>query len=205
MKHTRPDIRILIRGANDVGSAVAHRLFTAGYSVVIHEMRMPTTPRRRMSFTDAVFDGDAILDGVEAELVRRIALLDRVMRTHQVIPVVVKEFDRLIERMHPQILVDARMRKHNQPEIQVGLAELTIGLGPNFVAGENIDLAIETSWGESLGQIILDGPTNQLQGEPLEIDGHGRDRYVYAPIAGTFCTSLEIGNAVRQGDQVFHH
>lgn len=202
MKHTRPDLRILIRGANDVGSAVAHRLFTAGYSVVIHEMRMPTTPRRRMSFTDAVFDGYAILDDVEAELVLRIALLDRVMRTHQVIPVVVKEFDELIERMHPQILVDARMRKHSQPETQVGLAELTIGLGPNFVAGETMDLAIETSWGESLGRIIVDGPTNQLQGEPQEIEGHGRDRYVYAPIAGTFYTSLEIGNAVHQGEQV---
>ena len=202
MNHTRSDLRILIRGANDVGSAVAHRLFTAGYSVVIHEMPMPTTPRRRMSFTDAVFDGYAILEDVEAELVRRMALLDRVMRTHQVIPVVVKDFDQLIQRLHPQILVDARMRKHSQPEAQVGLADLTIGLGPNFVAGETTDLAIETSWGESLGRIIVDGPTNQLQGEPQEVDGHGRDRYIYAPIAGTFYTSLEIGNPVHQGQQV---
>ena len=28
--------RILVRGAGDVGSAVAHRLFTAGYAVVLH-------------------------------------------------------------------------------------------------------------------------------------------------------------------------
>ena len=202
MNLTRSDLRILIRGANDVGSAVAHRLFTAGYSVVIHEMPMPATTRRRMSFTDAVFDGYAILEDVEAELVRRMALLDRVMRTHQAIPVVVKDFDELIQRLHPQILVDARMRKHRQPEAQVGLADLTIGLGPNFVAGDTTDLAIETSWGESLGRIIVDGPTNQLQGEPQEVDGHGRDRYIYAPLAGTFYTSLEIGNPVHQGQQV---
>lgn len=202
MKHTRPDLCILIRGANDVGSAVAHRLFKAGYSVVIHEMRMPTTPRRRMSFTDAVFDGYAILDDVEAELVRRIALLNRVIRTHQVIPVVVKEFGELMERMHAQILVDARMQKHSQPEIQVGLTALTIGLGPNFVAGETVDIAIETSWGESLGMIIEHGATRSLQGEPREIDGHARDRYVYAPIAGLFQTKLQIGNCVTQGQEV---
>ena len=70
MNQTKPDLRILIRGANDVGSAVAHRLFMAGYSVVIHEMPQPVTTRRKMSFTDAVFDGHVILDGVEAQIIK---------------------------------------------------------------------------------------------------------------------------------------
>jgi xanthine dehydrogenase accessory factor len=69
MNRTQPDLRILIRGANDVGSAIAHRLFMAGNSVVIHEMPQPATTRRRMSFTDAVFDGSASLDGIEAQLI----------------------------------------------------------------------------------------------------------------------------------------
>jgi hypothetical protein len=35
--------------------------------------------------------------------------------------------------------------------------------------------------------------------EPREIGGHGRDRYVYAPLDGVFHTKARIGDAVRQG------
>ena len=202
MNRIKPDLRILVRGANDVGSAVAHRLFTAGSFAGIHEISLPTTTRRRMSFTDAVFDGRAMLDGVEAQFIKRLYLLRGALVAHQVIPVVVKDLYELLKILRPNILVDARMRKHLQPEIQQGLAELTIGLGPNFIAGETTDLAIETNWGESLGQIIQHGATHPLQGEPREIDGHARDRYVYAPIAGTFHTALQIGNSVIQNQEI---
>jgi xanthine dehydrogenase accessory factor len=202
MNHAKPDLLILIRGVNDVGSAVAHRLFTSGYSVVIHETPQPATTRRGMSFTDAVFGGNAALDGVEAQLVKRLSLLRGTLVAHRVIPVVVKDFYELLKILQANILVDARMRKHLQPEVQRGLAELTIGLGPNFIAGETTDLGIETNWGEILGQIIDHGATNLLQGEPREIDGHARDRYVYAPIAGTFRTMLQIGASVAQGQEV---
>lgn len=202
MNRTKPDLRILIRGANDVGSAVAHRLFMAGYSVVIHEIPQPTTTRRRMSFTDAVFDGRASLDGIEAQLIKRLYLLRGALVSDCCIPVYIKDLYGLLNTLHPTILVDARMRKHLQPEVQQGLSELTIGLGPNFIAGETTDIAIETSRGELLGQIIEHGATSLLQGEPLEIDGHARDRYVYAPVAGTFHTSFQIGNSVTQGREI---
>jgi len=48
-----PKLRILVRGSGDIGSAVAHRLFEAGYAVVIHDTTQPTTTRRKMAFTDA--------------------------------------------------------------------------------------------------------------------------------------------------------
>jgi xanthine dehydrogenase accessory factor len=83
------------------------------------------------------------------------------------------------------------MRKHHQPEVQRGLAKLTIGLGPNFIAGETTDLAIETSWGDELGRVIERGATRPLAGEPREVAGHGRDRYVYAPHVGIFHTTLK--------------
>ena len=202
MNRTKLDLRILVRGANDVGSAVAHRLFMAGYPVVVHEIPQPTTTRRRMSFTNAIFDGHDILNGVEAQLIKRLYLLRGTLVAHRVVPIVVKDFFELLETLHPNILVDARMRKHLQPEVQRGLAELTIGLGPNFITGETTDLAIETNWGESLGQIIEHGVTNPLLGEPNEIEGHARDRYVYAPAAGKFRTSLQIGDSVSRGQEV---
>ncbi|MDD2922202.1 MAG: hypothetical protein PHQ36_07940, partial [Anaerolineales bacterium] len=148
---------ILIRGANDVGSAAAHALFTAGYSAAIHETPQPTTTRRKMAFADAVFDGYALLENVRAELVDDNSRLQKILEEHKVIPVTAQDFSALIEFLRPQILIDARMRKRQQPEVQRGLAPLTIGLGPNFVAGETVDIAIETGRGESLGRVILRG------------------------------------------------
>jgi len=201
MNRVKIDLRILVRGANDVGSAVTHRLFSAGYSVVIHEIPKPATVRRKMSFTDAVFDGHMMLDGIEAQLIKRLYLLRGILAARQVIPVVVKDFHELMQTLRPQILVDARMRKQLQPESQRGLAPLAIGLGPNFTVGQNVDLGIETGW-DSLGKIIWHGTTHPLSGEPREIEGHARDRYVYAPVAGKFHTSRQIGDTVQKDEEV---
>ena len=62
-------VPVLVRGVGDVGSAVAAVLFHAGYRVALHDEPGPTTPRRGMAFTDAVFDGVAVLDGLTARRV----------------------------------------------------------------------------------------------------------------------------------------
>src|SRR5262249_40442806 len=72
------------------------------------------------------------------------------------------------------------------------------GLGPNFVAGETTDLVVETSW-EELGRVVARGGALPLRGEPREIAGHARARYVYAPVAGTLRASRVIGPAVEAG------
>jgi xanthine dehydrogenase accessory factor len=94
------------------------------------------------------------------------------------------------------------MRKHNQPETQITLAPFTIGLGPNFAAGETVHAAVETGWNEGLGQVVWRGVTRPLEGEPQTIAGHARDRYVYAPIAGIFRTTARIGDMVKAGQTV---
>ena len=52
-----PMLIMLVRGVNDVASAVAHRLFSAGHAVALHDVAAPTTSRRGMAFADAMFDG----------------------------------------------------------------------------------------------------------------------------------------------------
>jgi hypothetical protein len=42
MNREKLDLRILVRGSNDVASAVAHRLFREDYSVVLHDDPKPT-------------------------------------------------------------------------------------------------------------------------------------------------------------------
>lgn len=190
---------ILVRGANDIASAVGLRLFQAGYALAIHVEPAATTTRRGMAFADAINDGRAVLDGVTALRVDDLEQLPSLMAARTVIPLTIAAFTHVVSAAAPDVLVDARMRKRARPEVQRGLAALTIGLGPNFEAGVTTDVAIETSW-EDLGRIITEGATLPLRGEPRAIAGHARDRYVYAPVAGVFHTTHGIGDRVQAGE-----
>lgn len=63
-----------------------------------------------------------------------------------VVPVAIGDLSGLLLLVVPDVLVDARMRKRDRPKAQRELVMLTIGLGPNFVAGGTIDIVVETSW-----------------------------------------------------------
>ena len=193
--------RVLIRGSGDVGSAVAHVLLRNGHDVVVHDVALPAAPRRGMAFADAIFDGSCELAGVRG---RRADAIDEL--TARAAPdellLTTAPLDDVLAALRPDVLVDARMRKREQPERQRGRAPLTIGLGPNFVAGETTDVAIETQWGEHLGAVVEDGPTRRLGGEPRAVEGHGRDRFVYAPVAGVMRTQARIAQRVNAGETV---
>ncbi len=193
---------VLVRGSGDVGSAVAHVLLRAGHPVVIHDVDRPTAPRRGMAFADAIFDGSCELDGIRARRVDEPIALGRALAAGGEVCVTTSGLGFVLAAVQPGVLVDARMRKRDEPEPQCDLAPLTIGLGPGFVAGETTHLAIETQWGDALGTLVTAGATRPLGGEPRSFDGHGRDRFVYAPRAGTLSTQAAIGDRVRAGDVV---
>lgn len=193
---------VLVRGVGDVGSAIAHILFRSGYPVVMHDIPAPATTRRGMAFADAVFDGSATLDGVTARRADDRCTLGEILDGKAEVPVVTWDFGQLLALLSPPVLVDARMRKRAVPEVQRGLAPLTIGLGPNFTAREITDLVIETSWGERLGEIIREGAALPLAGEPHAIGGLGRERIVYASNAGVFHTRFDIGVLVERGQEI---
>jgi len=193
---------ILVRGSGDVASAVGHILFKGGYKVALQDSPQPSATRRRMSFSDAIFNGNALLDGVSARLIHDISELKAWLEAHALIPITTQDLSVILHDLQLDILIDARMRKHEQPETQSALAPFTIGLGPNFTAGITVHAAIETGWNEDLGKVIWNGATRPLEGEPQKIAGHARDRYVYAPIAGIFRTKLDVGDMVSAGQEV---
>ena len=155
-----------------------------------------------MAFVDAIFDGQCVLDGVTAHRIDNAGDLGIALLERKVVPVTVIPFHQVIGARTWAVLVDARLRRRTVPESQRGLAPLTIGLGPNFIARQNVDLAIETSWGSTLGAIIRDGSTLPFAGEPRALGGVSRDRFVYAPASGVFQTSTSIGAFVVAGDHV---
>src|SRR5205807_8698356 len=192
-------VSALVRGIGDIGSAVAHRLFGAGYRVVIHDVLAPAAARRGMAFTDVLFEGPVVLEGVTC---RRIQQVPELAEATGWVAATTLPLEAVVDSLGPAVLVDARMRKRAVPEPQRHLAPLTIGLGPNFVAGETTDLVIETSWGERLGTVLTEGSPAPLAGEPRTYGGHARDRFVYAPGPGMFRTSAVIAERVRAGPGV---
>ena len=194
--------RCLIRGTGDIGSAIAVAMFRAGYPVILHDSPFPNYSRRGAAFVDALLDGEAEVGEVIARLCRDVSEIDRALAAQDAIPVSSGEFAAVLAASNPRVLVDARMRKRATPEPQRGLAKFTIGLGPNFVAGETTDLVIETAWGDSLGASIESGRSLPLSGEPKPVDGIGRERYVYAPANGVVVTDRRIGDQVSVGAEI---
>lgn len=192
---------VLVRGIGDIGSAVACLLFREGYGVVIHDEPRPATTRRGMAFADAAFDGHAELDGVRAVRARDLEQVRRALAARKAIPVYVRPWGPLLAKLGHRVLVDARMQKHSEPEVQLGYAQFTVGLGPGLVAGRHAHVVVETSW-DGLGAVISEGATRPLAGEPRVIGGHARDRYVYAPAEGVFRTKARIGDRVRRDQPI---
>ena len=192
---------VLVRGIGDIGSTVAHLLHREGYAVVIHDLPLPTWTRRKMAFTDAIFDGEASLVGVAATRMDQLSALKDAARRAPIV-VSVHEFHVLLQTHHPDILIDARMRKRQMPERQIHMANCTVGLGPNFIAQETTHLVIETAWGEALGAVIAGGSASPQEGGPRNLGGYGVERVVYAPEAGIFSSDFAIGDDVAAGQIV---
>lgn len=191
---------VLVLGAADVGSAVAHALFQAGGTVALQDgPAPPAASRRGMAFADAFFDGRATLAGVTARRLARPVDLPATLDEVAYLPCLAGTVAEALAAAPWAAVVDARMRKRAAPEDLRTWAPLTVGLGPGFAAGggpdANCHVAVETSW-EALGEVVPSGPTLPLRGEPRRIGGAGRERAAYAPGLGTFRTGFRIGDPV---------
>jgi xanthine dehydrogenase accessory factor len=192
---------VLVLGAGDVGSAVAHGLSAAGHAVALQDGPAPSAaPRRGMAFADAWFDGGAVLAGLAAARIDGPGALAPALAGSLPIPLLACPVEEALAAVPWTAVVDARMRKRDAPADLRSAAPLSVGLGPGFVAGGNCHIAVETSW-EALGAVIDAGPTLPLRGEPRPIGGAGRGRAAYAPAEGVFRTAFRIGDRVA-GDVV---
>lgn len=192
--------RVVIRGAGDIASGVALRLFHAGFKVFMVEVEKPTVIRRSVAFAQAVFDGEMTVEGVTARLAataeEAIELADRGM-----IPVLVDPFCTLLDTLKPGCVVDAILAKQNLGT-RIDMAPITLALGPGFTAGEDCHAVIETNRGHWLGQIIYAGCAQENTGVPGNIMGHTSLRVIRAPAAGIMRAKVQLGDLVEEGDVI---
>ncbi len=195
-------LTVVVKGGGDLATGVAHRLHRVGMRVVVTELARPMVIRRTVSFASAVFEGEIAVDGVRA------CLVDEVDAAHHlldqgIIPVIVDPHADIIQRLGPQVVVDAIIAKRNLGT-RLDDAPVVIGLGPGFTAGLDVHAVIETMRGHHLGKVIMEGMALLDTGVPGSIEGHTGDRVLRSPGEGCFRACASIGDQVASGDVMAH-
>jgi xanthine dehydrogenase accessory factor len=193
---------IIIRGGGDLASGVALRLFRAGLRVAITELPQPQAVRRLVSFAEAVFERETMVEGVTGKLVNDPGDTLRILRVfaQKQIPVLIDPDLQSLRSLRPTVVVDGRMTKH-PPELGLGQASLVIGLGPGFKAGVDCHAVVETQRGHLLGRVLWQGTAAEDTGVPEAVSEHGTDRVLRAPADGILVAHCEICDLV-ETDQV---
>ena len=149
----QPDISetiILLRGGGDIATGTAWRLHHSGFKVVITEIGQPMAVRRTVAFCEAVFDGSAIVEGIEARLAQGTAEVVPIWEEGK-IPVLVDAAAESKHVLKPHVLVDAILGKKNLGTAMSD-APLVMGLGPGFEVGKDVHFIVETNRGHHLGR-----------------------------------------------------
>lgn len=188
---------VVVRGAGDLATGCIVRLARSGFRVVALEAERPTAIRRAVSLCEAVWDGEATVEGVRAF---RCDAAPAAWGRHEV-PLLVDPHARAVPGLAPFALVDAILAKRNVGT-RIGMAPVVVGVGPGFAAGKDVDAVVETSRGHDLGRVLLSGSAAPDTGVPGLIAGEGRARVLHAPVAGAVKALAAIGDSVEPGSPV---
>lgn len=189
------DTYVLVRGAGDLASGVIGKLHQCGFKVAAVEIELPTVIRRTVSFAQAVFDGEVMVEGM------------RGVRTHWenaekiwqagCIPIVVDPKLEGLALFPFDVVVDAIIAKRNLGT-QIEMAPIVIGLGPGFEAGADVHAVIETMRGHNLGRVIYQGMAEPDTAIPGLIGGFAGERVMRAPKEGLYRPLAAIGDLVKE-------
>lgn len=191
---------LVVRGGGDLASGVIHRLFRCGYRVLILESRKPSAIRREVSFCEAVYDGEAFVEGVLSHRIDQVEQCEEIWKQGE-IPLLVDEEGTAIRALKPDAVIDGILAKKNMGTSR-DMAPLTIALGPGFLAGVDADYVIETKRGHDLGRIIEEGWAIPNTGIPGEIGGYGKERVIHSPADGVLHNKTKISDLVEKGQEI---
>lgn len=189
---------ILIRGAGDIATGVALRLYRSGMQVVMTDLPQPTAIRRTVCFSPAITHGETVVEGVHAARAetaeQALALL-----AEGIVPVLPDPQLTCLPALHPDGLVDAILAKKNLGT-HITDAPVVVGVGPGFTAGVDCHAVVETMRGHTLGRVYHQGSALPNTGIPGLIGGFAGERVLRAPADGVFHQLLDIGAQVKMGD-----
>lgn len=189
---------VVMRGAGDLASGVILRLVRSGFRVIALEVAQPLAVRRTVSFSEAMYEGEAWVEGLGAKKASGPGACAAILEAGQV--ALLEDPQGLtLDFFAPLALVDAIMAKRNLGT-RIDHAPLVLALGPGFVAGQDCHAVIETKRGHDLGRVIWSGQAEANTGRPGLIEGRAEERVLRAPLAGILEAVHEIGDIVEEGE-----
>lgn len=190
----------MIKGAGDLATGVAYRLWRAGFALAMTELPKPLCVRRNVSLAEAVARGRHEVEGMRGVRTdtpeEAVAAMER-----GEIPVAVDPEARLAAHLRPAVIVDAIMAKRNTGT-RITDAPVVIAIGPGFTAGVDCHAVVETMRGHWLGRALYEGSALPNTGSPGEMAGVTDERVLRAPTAGVFQGRRAIKDMVEPGDVV---
>ncbi len=190
----------IVKGAGDLGTGVAYRLWKCGFRVLCTDLEQPLVIRRTVAFASAIYEGCVTVEGVACQ---RIVYADEAFHLWQreTLPVIADPVARTVQALRPEIVVDAIMAKRNTGTA-IHDAPCVIALGPGFTAGQDCHAVIETQRGHDLGRVIWSGSASPNTGIPGKVGGEDARRVVRAPCHGQLYGRRAIGDFVKEGEVI---
>ncbi len=192
------DKKIWIRGAGDLATGIALRLYRSGFDIIMSDIAIPTTVRRTVAFSPAVYTGETQVEGITGKLCENTSMIETVIESG-CIPVIVDPSGEIMKEYKPDIIVDAIIAKTNIGT-KITDADIVIGVGPGFEAGVDCHAVVETKRGHNLGRVIWSGSAYPNTGVPGNIGGYTVERIIRATADGIFSAKVNIGDFVKAGD-----
>ena len=189
-------MKILIKGAGDLATGIAARLFRAGHRILMTEIPVPLTVRRTVAFSRAVYEGSALVEETEARFAGTEKEAKEILSRGDIAVMVDPEAS-CRNWFRPDVIVDAILAKKNLGT-RIADAPFVIGVGPGFTAGADCSCVVETKRGHYLGQVIWRGSAIPNTGVPGDVGGYTTERLLRASADGIMEPKVQIGGQSRK-------
>lgn len=165
------------------------------------EQPRPSSIRRTVCLSEAMYEGEAQVEGVRSLRVGTLAQLQALLERWEPegpVPLLADPGCSALEALGPLALVDAIVAKRNLGT-NIDMAQVVVALGPGFEAGVDAHAVVETNRGHDLGRVLLTGHAEPNTGVPGLIAGKGSERVLHSPVAGVAENLAAIGDLVQAG------
>lgn len=189
---------VIVRGGGDIATGTIMMLHASGFSVLVLEIEKPSAIRRNVAFSEAVYQGQQTIEGVTAYLAKDVSEAKEMLSQGK-ITILVDPKCQCLKEFQPLALVDAILAKKNLGTDR-SMAPVTVGLGPGFTAGQDVDAVVETCRGHHLGRVIYEGPAIPDTGIPGKIMGFDKERVIHSPADGILRNVRKITDSVIKGE-----
>ena len=191
---------IIVRGGGDLATGTIYKLHQCGFPVLVLETANPSAIRRNVAFCEAVYQGSQTVEGMTCLFADSVEQAEARLREGR-LTMLIDPVGACISHFQPLAVVDAILAKKNLGTSRA-MAPITVGLGPGFTAGVDVDAVVETKRGHHLGKVLYSGAAAPNTGVPGIIGGYGKERVIHSPAAGILRNVARITDTVTQGQTI---